>query len=496
MSDDINDNKNNNKLKAIKGGKSGEKPFHESVSTATAPPLPTPIPVDEKPIKSLGVKEHLLIDHFKTGHLHPRMPFGTPNKPLCISTYKPEFGSKKRVIKFDDEKKLVKEIDRDETVEFLENYIGKHFSNPETCTDYGLSFKQIESLTKRFIARANQLKEWPRAIRFKSDWEYCFERHDFDPFPNAKVDQFPDIDYFLKKIENRDALLQIIGSILAGEPIRKLSPILWGAGGTGKSTFYRLLKSLFGKLSWDLVPKDFGKDKFASTFIKDTVAWFSDETTSALLNSLAFKELTGSDSMPVRMMQKDYVKVELQGVFFGNSNKKELLGLSGDSSIIDERILSCKTTGVIPRKMRTIDVWPRLQQQRKFLAGYALDLYEKSGTDLEIKSNYLYDEIVRSSLSELEDIFERYLVRDDSLIKSETRVLSKEFGALFELICEENPKFSRTIGLKDWREFCCDKLELDKIPVRFSRHDKKQYGVPKVRMIHRIEQIIKARLHA
>lgn len=449
----------------------------------------------------LGVKENLLIDYFETGHKCENMPEYVPNDPMPFGFFKTGVGSGKRFVRFDYENRLVSEVDFEEIVDELTKRISLYFSNPMQDNTFALSGNQIEKLGRRYVRQAELLQEWPKPLGFAKDTdEFYFERHNFDPVRKPRARDYPHINNFLSRVENKEALLQIIGSILAGEPIRKLSPILWGPGGTGKSTFYRVLQSLFGEKCWALVPKEMTTDKFALTFVKDTVAWFSDETTSRMLNSPIFKELTGSAFMSIREMRQNYVRVPLKGVFFGNANKADLIGLSSDSAIINERLLSCKLSGVIKLEQRKPDIWQKLLAERPYLAGLALDTYEKYGTDVQVKGSKLYEEIVQSGEQDFEDMFDRYFKitfnREDPPQHEdlETKVTSTQFKAVYELMCKDSPVFGRKANISKWKEFCSAYLGFENLYKRARLGGTRTYYVPGIEMHPNVEKIISASL--
>ncbi|MAH48260.1 hypothetical protein CMI37_20720 [Candidatus Pacearchaeota archaeon] len=463
MSDGIDDSKTKGNLKAIDGGKSTQN------TKKTDEDIP--------PIKSLGVKEHLLIRHFLTGEIQARMPEITPNKPMPIVAHRPNLGSDKRILWIKNN--LVEEIGIKRVFEILERYIGNHFSNPGQKNDFSLSGKQIQNLAVRYIARAPEIDKWPAPIGFLSDKGYFFERHPFDPHRGATPEQFPLLQGFLDRTENSEGLCQIIGSILAGKPIRKLSPILWGDNGTGKSAFFRILKTLFGKYSWRNVPPDFGKDKFASTFVANTAAWFADEVDSSLINSANFKMLTGSDSYSVRGMNKDYVDVKIFGVFFLNANT-EKLNINNEAAIVRERLLSNKVTGTleIEERLSEEEVDARAADELEYFSGYCLDVFERNGHRVEQPhESKLITEVIAESENDIEAIFERYLEKDVSHSGKNTSIMKVEWQALWETICRNNISFSKSVSRREFNSFVARKMKRKSHMETFKRDGKSLKGV-------------------
>jgi len=467
MSDDIDHSKNKGNLKALEGGKNKRKNKNN----------------DNIPeIKNLGVKEHLLIRHFITGKIQTRMPDNTPNKPLPIKVHKPGYDSDKRILVIKND--ICEEIDTKQVYEILERYIGNHFSNPDQKNDFSLSGKQIENLTRRYIARAPSLSEWPHPIGFKSDKGYFFERHPFDPFRGASKSQFPTIAGFLNRTENSEQLCQIIGSILAGKPIRKLSPILWGDQGTGKSTFFGILKLLFGKYSWRNVPPDFAKDKFGGTFVKNTAAWFAEEVDSNLINSANFKILTGSNSYAVRGVNKDWIDVKIHGVLFLNANT-EKLNIRNEAAIVQERLLSNKVEGTlkVSERLSEQDVYAIAMKELEFFSGYCLDRFDEKGHRVEREfESKLITEVIGEAESDLEAVFERYLEKDVSHSGKNTSIMAVEWQALWETICRNNMSFAKQVSRRDFNAFVARKMGRKSHMAVFKRDGKTYKGVTGLRI--------------
>ena len=207
-----------------------------------------------------------------------------------------------------------------------------------TTAQYCFSDYQVGRLASRLLkSRRMRIADWPLPLGFKSSEGRFFNRRPFDPILGANPEDFPFINSYLERTTNARALCQVIGSVLAGKPLRKHTPLLYGESGGGKSTFYRLLKNLFGEDAVGLVPKSY-KDKYSCTFIENTAAWFADELEPKFLATALFKELTGSDSFALRKMNKDYVKTPLKGVFFLNINTNQMV-LPNDDAVTSRRLI-------------------------------------------------------------------------------------------------------------------------------------------------------------
>ena len=270
---------------------------------------------------------------------------------FCLPTHKilkigiylaKENSSEYKILAYNTEKTLAEELTVDGLIGKVERRLAVFSRYPETLTaKYCLAPNQAVQLVQKLLrSKLMRITDWPMPLGFKSSPGCFFYRRPFDPFMNATIKDFPFIYSYLKRTKNWKSLCKIIGSVLAGKPLRKYSPLLFGDPGSGKSTFYRLLKNIFGDDAVGIVPKTY-KDTVFGTFVEDTAAWFADDCDPGFLATELYKELSGSDSFAIRKMHKDYYKVPLRGVFFFNLNSKKLI-LPNDSAVVQKRIIPCE----------------------------------------------------------------------------------------------------------------------------------------------------------
>lgn len=493
MTDDINDNKNNDKLKPVNEQKASDK-SKKDTKEEDFPEVENGFEEeadfdenqsDKSDKMAIGVKEEILVKHFVYGTTHSAMPDLTPTRPLPVKIFDPGAGSFVRIVKYDYRKKLVTELDYKSLVKTIGRYIGDHFSNPMQRQTFALSTSQIKNLGERFLWRAEEIEEWPKPLGFKTSKGYFFERHDFDPIECSSLEKFPTIAGFLKRTENAKSLCQIIGSILEGKPIRKLSPLLWGDKGTGKSTFFRILRRLFGKLACKTVPDTFGKDKFASKFVENTAAWFADDIEDKMINCNDFKKLTGSDIYPVRAIGKDYVDVKIDGIFFMSANPEKILGIQNQKAIVEERILSCMVKPFL-ESLKIHDeeeVIAKAVAEFEYFAGFCIRIFKKLGHKIKYhRTSLLIKRVIAEAEVDLDAIFNRYLEIDPSHTKKKTSIDSVAWQQLWEYICTNNYQFAKEVKKKDFNSFVARKLGRGSHIVKYRVGNGTAYGVSGIKI--------------
>lgn len=471
LMDDLNDTKkdiNKKPVKPRKKSKKGEDKSFKNVPTTKTPDL-TVLNDEAKPLQR-GTKLEFAVRHLVEGKVFPEMPYGIRDFPFPIFCYKEKNSrGQKRIIELDHDSMLATELTPLELGDFVDEYVGFAFASNEMNQAYSFLAEKSDLLTKKYIKRMKPIDAWPMPIGFKSDPGYFFERHSFDPIKGSDFDDFPTIAKFLRKTENFVGLCQIIGSILAGKPIRKLSPLLWGDAGTGKSTFFQILKRIFGEKASAEVPEAFGKDKFATKFVENTAAWFADDIRSDFINCNEFKKISGGDTFPVRAIGRDYVDVKIYGVFFLSAND-EYLDIRNQKALTQERLLSCKVTGVIDHADRVSidDFFREVDKELPYFCGYCMDVFETHGHVVQkADESKLVTEVIGDAENDLEAIFDTYLALDDKHVGEKTSIVNKTWTRIWENICRYNPSFSRSFKRKDFNDFVARKLGRKKPMVPF-----------------------------
>ncbi len=391
--------------------------------------------------------------------------------PLNIGVYLPSESSTEYKIVAYKEGGLAEELSKESLMGLIDQKVAHFGDYPETLTaKYCFSTQQVGALTRRLLRSGKmRIKDWPLPLGFKSSPGVYFNRRGFDPIREATPEDFPFIYSYLKRIKNWEALCQIIGSVIAGKPVRKYTPLLYGKPGGGKSTFYRLLKNLFGDDAVGLVPKTY-KDKYSCTFVENTAAWFGDDFETKFLSTALFKELTGSDSFALRKMNKDYQKVPLKGVFFLNINASKLV-LPNDPAVVEKRI--------IPNEVLITDEWldtAEIKDEARVdalaeadypaFSGYCLRLFEELNGgavtyDLGDIRDYCRDE----NDLDLETLFEMHYEFipnwDVPGVAEKPKVTIPEFTAKWEEIAYKYPTATRGKTNHHLRAWICEKLGIE-----------------------------------
>jgi len=195
--------------------------------------------------------------------------------------------------------------------ETLRNHLGAHCTNSE-INEIVESVRQRSYIDReqfnggeddRLLCVANGVLNLDsRELREHSP-EYYFTRAvpvGYDPDAAA-----PAIDEFLNEITERDedkqTMLEMVGSALWPEYLKGKFMILFGEGGNGKSVFYHAVKQLLGTENvsgWDL--QDLGNNRFATSALVGKFANIGGDMDAVKVkNTGVLKKLTGGDQMMV-----------------------------------------------------------------------------------------------------------------------------------------------------------------------------------------------------
>ena len=386
-----------------------------------------------------------------------------------FKVYVPDENSKDyQILKYTEG--FVKEIHKLTLSGEFDRQVAKFADYPETLTaKYCFSGDQTLKMVNKILRGGyNRINELPLPYGYKSDPGYFFERRNYDPVFDATEKQFPFLNSYLERMTNKKALCQVVGSILAGKSLRKSPIVLYGDTGAGKSVFFKFLKKLIGELRVGIVPKTL-KDMFAHGYVDNgSVAYFADEANCDYFFTDTFKEISGSETFPVRKMNRDYKVVPIRGVYLFNMNVTSLK-LPKDDAVVRGRIVPCRiyVTSEWNNKVSIKDddkLFARAAAEFKYFAGYCLTaFYKLKGGAVEYELDDIEDYIDDPDI-EIEELFDTRFefIRDYNIpgIKHKEIVTVQRFSLIWEEICRKYPSTTRTMKITDLKKFIIFKLKL------------------------------------
>jgi len=338
-----------------------------------------------------------------------------------------------RYLRLDTKTGLAEFVGKDELDRELRFLFSRFKDKYRPSNVYLLSTKQREQLAPTLMASRlfhGEIKP-TGYLKTEDDDTFCFHRYSFTPIRNAAyfpgnfdtiAATAPIFTSFLRRMENAEPLCQVIGASLAGKPIRKQAPLIFGEPGCGKSMFLEILKVLFGP-GW----VDFNanwKSNYATADLENKTGWGFDEADPKFINSDEFKRITGSQTVG---MQRPYVGL-YQGSLLGNfymTCNTDRLHVFNNSAITKERLLTCKIRGVIPEGDRESPekMLDRITGELAAIHGYCLDVFEALGNQIEKDMTSIMG-VVEETEEEMCDIFETFFVLDPT---AQDQITSRDF---------------------------------------------------------------------
>lgn len=156
------------------------------------------------------------------------------------------------------------------------------------------------------------------AVAFPDTNHYTYKRLSFQPKKGAT----PLFDRIMNNVNNSEAMMAFIWSLL--EPKSYKQQVVWwyGLGGDGKGSVSRVLQRVFGKAYIGTSSQDQKSNPsfFTSNLVGKRIAIFSDENNGRLLMTGWFKQLTGDDVIGINPKgDKGYsTKLDLKIMVFSN----------------------------------------------------------------------------------------------------------------------------------------------------------------------------------
>lgn len=409
-------------------------------------------PDDQPPKIKLHVREQYIIDALLMGTNIPSQVELPEIEKINLKYYKPDQrGAQKRYFLVNEEKGIVEDIDEEGIDSIICESLSPYSVANPWVNCFGLSGREMVSLRGRLLRNVKKqhcLPELPKPMGFKSTEGLFFERHNFDPIYNATREKMPIIFDFLDRTTNDKFLAVIIGSMLEGNPIRKVNPLFFGDSNAGKSTFIEIMLLLFGKKAW-AEWRDKDKDMAAETCYEDTHIYLMNEAHSSWYHTEDWKRITGAERIFIRDLYKRAYPIQLKGVFFINQNMEHMYIEDDDS--IKNRLLACKVTPpkkAFDQKITQKEIVERALPELPYFAGYCIQMYRavKEGMLIIDKDDSPLNEVCENSTVDFDDIVDRYFEFYPNMNPHDSILQSKGFLAIWRKIAEFDQEFIRLHG--------------------------------------------------
>lgn len=225
---------------------------------------------------------------------------------------------------------------------------------------------------------------------------------------NESVEYSPVIDSYMNQISGNDEykktfFYEMIGYCLLQKPVFAKMFILYGAGGTGKSTFLNLIKKLIGtKYCSYLSLSDLEKDFMPSELFGKLVNLGDDIDAKVLTDTGMLKSLISGETVNVRKIYKEP---------FSFNNFAKLIFTCNKLPIINDR-----TSGMY-RRMCIIEISRKIEKFDPFF------IFKITDSDME----YLLYKSIQALLNALEN---NKLSEDETMIKELERFKIEQSSVL------------------------------------------------------------------
>ena len=335
---------------------------------------------------------------------------------------------------------------------------------------YCLSSKEIVGFTQKLMYSGRRLATWPKAIGFKSDKDYCFQRFNFDPAETATPADFPTINLNLQHMNNSRNFCERVGSLYDPAADRKQILFLIGEGDGGKSALINLLTFLAGGPEGIAsvgmsVYKDFGFDP-----LLDKRVWIAEEIEPEFPEHPRFKNLTGGSAVQINRKGEKQFNAYFTGILFATANEPPKV--KNDSGL-KNRILICEIDPV-PKELRLppAETSARMRAELPHFIRYCLDAYSRvSGDGTLVPDNTdKLDSIIAEDQMDTAAVFSEYLQEDLTVLGKNALLTPVEYHQVWELICEENKAFAKAVSRKKFNEYVKGILCRKEIAVRCHGH--------------------------
>lgn len=303
---------------------------------------------------------------------------------------------------------------------------GVYYSFIKFCKNHPDSFVSLDG--KIFFSDGEPTREDYSSFRLN----YSMSDGDMSAYNEIMHTLYSEGD--LKRIE------WAIGSIIAGEShLSQKAIVLYGAGGSGKSTTLDLIRALFrngrNKYWADFNAKDLvsGKDAFATSAFKDNppIAIQDDGDLSRALDTTIFKSIISHKPIIINEKGKNRYSIVPKAFCFMATNDVIDFGHLDDGLV--RRLMIINQTG---NKISPISKFNHLNKQMLTyelgaIAKHCYDYYMSLGDD---RYGYYRDDIPIEMLDKSNDMYN--FVAD-----------------LYEVFKDENG-VSSTVAWQNWKEYC------------------------------------------
>lgn len=184
--------------------------------------------------------------------------------------------------------------------------------------DYFITKSEMKTGIETWVMHSsNTLAEQPRSFLFKDQDGLTYNRINIDIKPGPT----PTFDEFINRCSNKEAFMAFIWSIFEHDSDRQQYLWLVGEGKNGKSSFLRFMETCLGNACTSEDPSSaFSSPYFNASFVGKRLGVFPDTNTRKFVQSGQFKQLTGSDLIPINNKYEKTYSTRLDTKFILVSN--------------------------------------------------------------------------------------------------------------------------------------------------------------------------------
>lgn len=325
-----------------------------------------------------------------------------------------------------DEQSVIDQVDKEVEKEYLgliewskkqpdlaeTTYVPKYMWD----SDSGVIDKWHKYVQKQCRDKYHQLNE--KVMFSNSPYnkrDYSSKRLDY-PLEDGDISAYEELISTLYDPEERDKLEWAIGSIVAGDS-KKIQKFifLYGAGGTGKSTFLDIVKWLFDGYYCVFEAKDLGNSNssFALESFKENplVGIDAEADISRLNDNTKINSIVAHESMEINEKFKSKYTAKFNAFLFMGSNN--MVNITDARSGMVRRLIDVMPTGQLIEFERYLQLMDQIKEQELgHIAKHCLDRYNALGSNYY--SKYVPTRMIEGTNEFYNFMLERYFEYKDS----------------------------------------------------------------------------------
>jgi hypothetical protein len=227
--------------------------------------------------------------------------------------------------------------------------------------EYRITAYTASEMAKSLVNRMAINTEEIKIMRFKSEPGLCFNRLPFDPVDGPT----PTWDLWCEHITNAAAVRMFMGSWFDESSDRSQFLVLYGTGGTGKSSYFIIPEKILGNraiVSKTISPLDRDKHYFAE-LVSARVCYFDDFGDPSVYGAPIMRLMTGGGSVVIDQKLRDAYSTPLNCKYVFSTNEIPIFSQASENKrrVILSATANSAELSKIPRheyEQRLMDEYP------------------------------------------------------------------------------------------------------------------------------------------